>query len=65
MMRSMSWAYSFKNVKYPIENLLKISVFRNKYAMQRFVEAHLITLDPESETVTFNKATSNTEIKVV
>lgn len=62
MMKTMGSAYAFKNVRYPIENLLKISLFRNNSALQRFVEAKLIIID--LDTIIFNKPTSNISLKV-
>jgi hypothetical protein len=64
MMQTMSWAYSFKNVKYPINELFKIGSFNDTLSFGRFVDAQLLQIESADDSVVFNKANKNISIKV-
>lgn len=62
MIKVMGSAFSFKNVRYPVDNLLKISVLNDERALDRFVEANVISIDVDH--IVFNKVSPNVSIKV-
>jgi hypothetical protein len=61
MIRAMNTAYSAKNAKYPVDNLLTVSLLNSRLSLDKYISNGLLTVDDSDGSVLFSKANNSAD----